>query len=79
MSTHLVEQYLPGFTPEQLDAAKATIASIKSERTSTKTSIAPRQHDAEDSLMSAWLMIGTILGCLAIMMAVVLGAATSIP
>ena len=79
MSTSLVvERYLPGLRLEQ-SGAKATTASRTSERTCAPTSIAPRRHDAADSLVSAWLMIGTILGCLATMMAVVLVAATSMP
>lgn len=36
-------------------------------------------HDIEESSVSAWLMIGSILGSLAIMLTVVLGAATSLP
>jgi hypothetical protein len=78
MNTYLViERYLPGFMPEQqraaAGAAKTITASI------ALTPIAPRRHDAADSLVSAWLMIATIFGCLAIMAAVVLVAATSIP
>ena len=79
MSTSLVvERYLPGLTLEQSDA-KATTASMTSERTSAMTSIALRRHDAEASVASAWLMIGTILGCLVTMMSIVLVAATSMP
>jgi hypothetical protein len=78
MSTYLGAQYLPGITSNQL-GAKATIASATSERTCATTPIAPRRHDAEASLASAWVMIGTILGCLVTMMSVVLAAATSIP
>lgn len=79
MGTQMVERYVPGITPEQIGAAKSTIASIMSETASAKTSFAPRQHDAEESLMSAWVLIGTIIGCLAIMMAVVVGVAISTP
>jgi hypothetical protein len=78
MSTYLViERYLPGFMPEQqrvaAGAAKATTASI------APIPIAPRRHDAADSLVSARLMLATIFGCLAIMAAVVPIAATSMP
>lgn len=76
MSTSLVAGYLPGITQEQLGTAKATSASMTSERTSATTSITPRQYYAEDSLVSAWVMIGTILSCLSSMMAVVIAAAT---
>jgi hypothetical protein len=79
MSTKFVDLYLPGITPEHFGAANSTTASIKSERTSALTSIAPQQHDAEESLMSAWLMIGSIIGCLVIMLAVLVGAAMSVP
>jgi hypothetical protein len=79
MSTSLVvERYLPGLTLEQ-SGAKAPTASRTSERTCATTPIAPRRHDAEASVASAWLMIGTILGCLVTMMSVVLVAATSMP
>jgi len=79
MSTSLVAGYLPGITAKQLGTAKVTTASMTSEGMSAMTSIAPRQHLAEDSLVSAWVMIGTILGCLSSMIAVVIAAATSIP
>ena len=79
MNTSLVAGNLLGITAEQLGTAKAATASMASEWTSAMTSIAPRQHDAEDSLVSAWVMIGTILSCLAIMMAVVIAAATTMP
>ena len=72
MSAILVEQFLPGVTQEQL-GAKATAVSMPGMR----TSIALRQYDADDSFVSAWVMIGTILGCLVIMMTVVFAAATS--
>jgi hypothetical protein len=78
MSTYLViERYLPGLMPTQqraaAGAAKTITASI------APAPIAPRRHDAADSLVSVWLMIATIFGCLAIMAAVVLVAATSMP
>jgi hypothetical protein len=78
MSAYLVEPYLPGITSNHL-GAKATSALTTSERPRATTPIAARHHDAEASLASAWLMIGTILGCLVTMMSVVLAAATSIP
>jgi hypothetical protein len=78
VSAYLVEPYLPGITSNQL-GAKATSASTTSERPRATTLIGARHHDAEASLASAWLMIGTILGCLVTMMAVVLAAATSMP
>jgi hypothetical protein len=79
MNTSLVAGNLLGITVEQLGTAKSATASLASEWTSAMTSIAPRQHHAEDSLVSAWAMIGTILSCLAIMMAVVIAAATTMP
>jgi hypothetical protein len=78
MSTSLVAGYLPNITSEQLGTANAPAVSIMSERTSAMTSIAPRQHDSEDSFVSVWVMLGAILSCLAIMMAVVIAAATSV-
>jgi hypothetical protein len=73
----VIERYLPGFMPEQqraaASAANSTTASIAS------APIAPRRHDAADSLVSAWMMIATIFGCLAIMATVVLVVATSTP
>jgi len=36
-------------------------------------------HDIQESTAGAWLMIGSILGSLAIMLTIVLGAATSLP
>jgi len=73
MSTSLVAGYLPGITPEQLNAAK------RSERTPATPSIAPRQQDAEDSFVSAWVLIGTILSCLVTMIGVVITAAATMP
>jgi hypothetical protein len=78
MSTSLGPGFLPGITPDQLGIAKAATASTTSEKVSKMTSIAPRQHQDEDSFESAWVMIGTILSCLAIMIAVVIASATSI-
>ena len=75
MSTSLVAGYLTGITPEQLSKANARTASMTGEWTSAKTSIAPRQHHADDSFVSAWVMIGTILSCLATMIAVVIATA----
>jgi hypothetical protein len=49
----VIERYLPGFMPEQqraaASAANSTTASIAS------APIAPRRHDAADSLVSAWM------------------------
>lgn len=77
MNTSLVAGYLPVITQEQL-GTKATTASKSSDLISAVTSIALRQHDTEDSLVSVWVMVGAILGCLAIMVAVVIATAVSV-
>lgn len=77
MSTSLVAGYLPAITSEQLGTAMAATAWITSERTSVTTTIGLGQHHADDSLVSAWVLIGTMLSCLAVMMAVVFVTATS--
>jgi len=77
MSTSLVAGFLPGITPDQLGTAKAATSSMRSENVPQRTSIAQRQHQADDSSESAWMMIGTILSCLTIMVAVVIASATS--
>lgn len=77
MNTSLVAGNLTGFTLEQLGTTKTAAASLSGEWRSAKTTIAPRQHDADDSLISAWVMIGTILSCLAIMIAIVIVASIS--
>ena len=64
MSAYAIEQSLPGLTSEHSGATAP---------------VAPRRHDAEASLAGVWLMIATILGCLAGMAAVVLVAATAVP
>ena len=77
MNTSLVAGYLPVINSEQLGTVKATTASITSEWTSEVTSSAPRQNYTDESLMNVWVMIGAILGCLTIMIAVVIASATS--
>ena len=79
MNTTLVAGNLLGITAEQWGTAKAATASMASEWTSAISSIAPRPHDENDFLVGVWVLIGTILSCLAIMMAVVIVAATSMP
>ena len=77
MNTSLVAGYLPGIASKRPGEAKAPTTSMTSEWTSALTSIALRQQHVEESVASAWVMISTIFGCMAIMLAVVIAAATS--
>lgn len=64
MSATLVTGNLQGFTLQQLGTTKAASAAA--------------HHQAEESFVSPWVMISTILSCLAVMMAVVIATATSL-
>ena len=68
MNSIVVEQFLPGFTSVQLSG------------TSNSSSVAPTsttspRHASGPSHASVWVMLGTILGCLTIMLGVILAAA----
>ncbi|MGD9711465.1 MAG: hypothetical protein AB7V46_05285 [Thermomicrobiales bacterium] len=79
MSSSLVAGYLPGIASEQQGAPMSRTSSVTSEWTSTMASITLRQHSAEDSVASAWVMVSTVVSCLVTMMAVVIAAATAMP
>jgi hypothetical protein len=80
VSKHEVGQYVQGFTAvpfAAIAAGNTTNASNSGEWMRAIAPVAPRQPDADDSTATAWVMIGTILCTLAVMLAVVIATATS--
>jgi len=81
MNTHSAGDFVQGFTANQYGATatgRATNAWQTSGWTRSIATVAQRQTDAADSNATAWLMIGTIISCMAVMMAVVIATALSV-
>ena len=81
MNTHGIWQNVQVFTAGPfgaIAAGKATNSFEPGEWMHVSAPVAPRQSDAEDSTATAWVMIGTIISCMAVMMAVVIATATSV-